>query len=444
MNGHRWAAVLLVAFAGVQVTALAQQDDIASFVRWAKAHAIPIAGLEAVRKNEDLKPLKSAIGNARVVALGENSHGTHEMLEFRNRLFEFLVQEMGFTAIALEIGFSESIPLDNFVSGGAGNSRELAQDQYDASRYVDETLELIEWMRAYNQRPSTRRKVRLYGIDMTGQFDGAFNSRAAIDEPLAYLDRADPVAARQLRRRCESLLGKFSDSGYMTLTAAERDALAGSIADIIALLERRQIEFLSVSQEVAYATAYHEAIVGREAESYFRSLPAESGDVSMTREAAMMRDAAMAQNLRWVLEQEGADGRVLLFAHRGHVQKSTPSGGDMPVKPFTPMGEYLHSALGDSMVVFGFTFRAAQGDFGPYAKFSAVDPQSLDGILSQLHLPAVALDLRTRSKPDNVDRMLNSTTKTRWNDGYQELKPAKAFDLLLFLDEVSPMHFTRR
>jgi len=446
MNKTRVAAVLLV-FAASRATALAQQDDTASFVRWAKEHATSILGVEAGREDGDLKPLRSAIGKARVVALGENSHGIHELLEFRNRLFEFLVQEMGFTAIAVETGFAESIPVNDFVSGAGGTSSLLAHNVFCwVPGAFDENRELIEWMRAFNGRPSTRRKIRLYGIDLSGGSSGAINSQSALERPLAYLDQADPVSAKQLRSRLEPLLGKFSDSGYRMLTAAERDALTGSISDTVALFERRQIEFLSVSPEAAYATAYHEAVVARQVDAGFRSFagvvpcPASSPVPCPSRDELMERDAAMAQNLRWVLEREGANGRVLLFAHSGHVQKSTPSGVAMPVKPFAPMGAYLHSALGDSMVVLGFTFRDAQGDFGPFGKFSAVDPRSLDGILSELHLPALALDLRTRPKPDTIDKLLNSTMKMRSNDRYQESKPSEAFDILLFLDRVSPMH----
>jgi erythromycin esterase len=173
MNRTRWAAILL-AFAASRATALAQQDDTALFVRWAKEHASPILGVEVGRQAGDLKSLKSAIGKARVVALGENAHGVHELLEFRNRLFEFLVQEMGFTAIAVETGFAESMPANDFVSGGAGSSSQLAHNVFQwLPGAFDENRELIEWMRAYNERPSTHRKIRLYGIDLTGGFLGA-------------------------------------------------------------------------------------------------------------------------------------------------------------------------------------------------------------------------------------------------------------------------------
>jgi erythromycin esterase len=427
-----FASLLLFPMARLTRATVLVQPDNAAFVSWGKEHAVSING--------DLAPLKSAIGNARVVALGENSHLVHELLQFRNRLFEFLVQQMGFTAIALETGFSESVPVNDFVLGGAGNPRALAHNVFcwvpPAPAALGENLDLIEWMRAYNQKPSTGHKVRLYGIDLTGGSLGALvNSRAALDEPLAYLDQADPDAAKQLRNRLEPFLGQFTDAGHKTMTASARDSLTSSIADLVALFERRRIDFASVTSEAKFATAYHAAVVARQLDADFRSATGQQGP---TRDELMTRDAAMAENLKWVLEREGPAGRVLLFAHRGHVQKSP---GDAPgrAQPYPPMGEYLRSAMGDSMVMLGFTFGEAQGDFGRL-KFAPVDPRSLDGLLASVGRPAFALDLRARPKSGAVEAVLNSPMKSRWNDQYEVVTPAEAYDVLLFLDRVSPAH----
>ena len=81
------AAVLL----STTTTAHSQEDDLTAFVEWAKERAIPLSGVESGHGFDDLRPLEPLIGKARVVVLGENAHGVHEFLSFRNRLFEFLV-----------------------------------------------------------------------------------------------------------------------------------------------------------------------------------------------------------------------------------------------------------------------------------------------------------------------------------------------------------------
>jgi erythromycin esterase-like protein len=92
------------------------------FAKWASAHAHPITTIESQANDSDLLPLESAIGTSHVVAFGEPTHGAHEPLALRNRLFRFLVERMGFTAIALESGFTESMNARSFLERGVANS----------------------------------------------------------------------------------------------------------------------------------------------------------------------------------------------------------------------------------------------------------------------------------------------------------------------------------
>src|SRR6266702_4174351 len=107
---------------------------------------------------------------AHVVALGEPMHGAHEPLAFRNRLFRFLVERMGFTAIALESGFTESISARSFIEGGEGDAETAVRTGLSSgANQYPENRELIQWMRDYNATASSAgyRRIRLYGIDIT-------------------------------------------------------------------------------------------------------------------------------------------------------------------------------------------------------------------------------------------------------------------------------------
>ena len=107
--------------------ALAQEVSSQPLLVWAKGHAIPVSTVEPGHGFTDLQPLKTTIGQARLVALGESAHGVHEFLAFRNRLAEFLVQEMGFTAIAVETGFYEGVQVDDYVAGGTTDRTKVVQ-----------------------------------------------------------------------------------------------------------------------------------------------------------------------------------------------------------------------------------------------------------------------------------------------------------------------------
>src|SRR6202012_1375614 len=127
----------------------------------------PVTTVESERNDSDLLQLELAIGTARVVALGEPMHGAHEPLAFRNRLFRFLVERMGFTAIALESGFTESTNARAFIERGEGDAETAARIGLSWLSAYPENRELIQWMRDYNADASSagHRKIRLYGID---------------------------------------------------------------------------------------------------------------------------------------------------------------------------------------------------------------------------------------------------------------------------------------
>ena len=133
MSGDRlWPRIsrllLAVAFAGFLMCAHpnAQQGD-ESFERWAKSHAIQLQTVELKSDLGDMRQFKSLIGSARVVAIGEPTHGAHEPLAFRNRLFRYLVEESGFTAIAIEGGLPETRPIYDFAVGGPGDAGQVVR-----------------------------------------------------------------------------------------------------------------------------------------------------------------------------------------------------------------------------------------------------------------------------------------------------------------------------
>jgi erythromycin esterase len=116
-------------------------------------------------------------------------------------LIRFLVERMGFTAIALESGFTESISARPFIERGDGDAETatLTGLGRGLARYP-QSRELIQWMRDYNATAASagHRRIRLYGFDIPngGRRDGPW---LAMDSALTFLARADPTAANKIR-----------------------------------------------------------------------------------------------------------------------------------------------------------------------------------------------------------------------------------------------------
>lgn len=411
-----------------------EQEQFEPFVEWANKHIIPITTVELNNGLTDLQHLKPVIGKARVVALGESAHGMHEFLAFRNRLLEFLVQKMGFTAIAVETGFLEAIQVDDYVMGSIADSSTAAQNVFMWSPQVyQENQELIKWIRRHNANVSLTRKVRFYGVDLTGGQDGVFiNSRRAIDAALGYIERVDSDLAQQFRLRLEPLLEKFNDKSYSTLTLDERKILTASISDLVTVYERQRAAFLARTSESDYHKAYRHAVIARQLDAYFQPVPDTTDAVSKVN----VRDAAMADNFRWVLEREGPQGRVLMFAHNWHIKKGPsqkePYAEFFPKSLPTMMGQHLRLMLGNEMIALGFTYNQGLS--------TAADSSSIDGTLARIKSPLFVLNLRTAPIRGAVAEWLNRERRMRVNDRYGELNLIKAFDALVFVEKISEAH----
>jgi erythromycin esterase len=253
------------------------QELSESFEKWAVGRAIPLRTTEADGNIKDLLPLKSLVGSARVVAIGEPNHGTHEPLALRNRLIRFLVEEMGFTAVALETSFTESYTLARFVAGDPGDLHHTVSNAMSwGFGNFPENEELIQWIREYNANTNHHRKVSFYGIDLSGAQDGAFpQARRAVDFALAFLARGDSAGAQALREKLEPYLKKFSTWKYSSLSSTERKELLAGFAEITAAFEKQRSALIALSSDEEYAWALQSMVVARQLNSMFEASPTE-------------------------------------------------------------------------------------------------------------------------------------------------------------------------
>lgn len=222
---------------------------------------------------EDLPPPEHAdafgeffdrYGDARVVLLGEATHGTSEFYRARAAISRHLIQYHGFNVVAVEADWPDAARIDRYI-------RQIARDERDTpafSRFPEwmwrnvEVLEFVEWLRSHNER-SVAQEVEFRGLDI-------YSLRASIATVLAYLDRVDPAAARMARYRYGCLTpwqedparyGQHVLIGNPTCEKEVRDQL-------LALLDRR-LEYAKRDGEPFFDAAQNARVV-RSAEEYYR------------------------------------------------------------------------------------------------------------------------------------------------------------------------------
>ena len=153
--------LILAPFLAAAVAAAAAQDPV---VAWFRSQAVPLTTVEAGHGFADMQPLKKMIGNARIVSLGEATHGTREFFQLKHRMVEFLATEMGFTIFSIEANMPEAYRVNDYVLTGTGDPAALLRGMYFWTWDTQEVLDMILWMRRFNETGKAR--VEFTGFDM--------------------------------------------------------------------------------------------------------------------------------------------------------------------------------------------------------------------------------------------------------------------------------------
>lgn len=154
-------------------------------IAWLKSNAIPLKTVEAGNGFEDLQPLKRVFRSIRFVGLGEQTHGTREFFQFKHRMLEFLVKEMGFRVFAMEASYSACQNINDYVMGRTDNGATALDSQGFWTWNTEEVRAMLDWMRKYNAGVRVDRRIKFVGFDI--QINDTAKSKL-----LEYLKRVAP------------------------------------------------------------------------------------------------------------------------------------------------------------------------------------------------------------------------------------------------------------
>lgn len=369
-------------------------------LRWLAAHAAPLHTVQTptgVAEDADLARFADIVGDARIVALGESTHGTSEFFQVKHRLLEYLVRVHGFRVFALEDNQLAVERTNRYVQGGPGTGADALRPLFGVWNR-EEMLALVEWARTWNAAHPDR-AVRFIGIDMQDHRTPTDSLRAFLSrvEP-AYLPRLDELTGEYRAQR------SFSTPHVDDTTRARWHRQAETLWSEVS---GRRGEWLSRAASRADTVQAEWAV---QAANLLRQAAGFNVHLSSPE-----RDSLLAANLDWALALLAPDERVVVWAHDVHVSK----GGD-PDRSFNrgaQMGAFLRRTHGDDYRVFSLltydgAYTAARG-LADYriAEIEAFPgpPGTMEGILHALPRPAGTVgwivDLRG-AHPDNDGRWL--------------------------------------
>ncbi len=141
------------------------QEPTEEELNWLRNQIYPIETFDPTKEDDsDLDILGKLVGDSRIVALGENTHDSKEIFNLKHRIIKYLVTNKNFDVFALEGNMPESYKFNDFIKNGTESPLELIEGlHYKWIWRNQEFIDLIEWMKIYNQGNS---KIRFTGVDM--------------------------------------------------------------------------------------------------------------------------------------------------------------------------------------------------------------------------------------------------------------------------------------
>jgi len=398
-----------------------------------KRTAAPVATIEVGHTFYDLAPFGTAVGDARIVALGEASSGTREFFEIKQRLLEYLVKEKRFTIFAINAYWEEAIALDLYIRSGEGDPKALLTGMLWPWNTA-EALQVVEWMREYNQAPGVHGTLHFASF-------GIPPASVVIPQVVDYLKQCSPLDAITAQASYAPLLEMEGRLGVLYDDAASR--AAEKAEGIVRLLDARRESLIQASSPVGAcsAAAWRDARQGAE-------MARQNAATRIAGRGTSYGNEMMARNIEWLAKDAYPGEKIVVWGHNALV-------GFAPGEPERSVGTWLREEFGEQIYVTGFALH--RGDLlaigvqngTSYGVAKQTIPESVEGngdsVFSAAGMPVFFLDLRTVPADTSLGRWLAEAHSflevgTLWNRDDPQSNSrvrtmAKCYDGLIFLEE---------
>lgn len=395
--------------------------------------------------------LATLIGSARVVLIGESSHGTHEFYRSRAEMTKWLIEHKGFQGVAAEADWPDAYRVNRYVRGKSEDPD--AEHALRGFRRFPTWMwrntvvcDFAEWLRVYNEGRAHEQQAGFYGLDM-------YSLRRSMEEVIGYLDKVDPAAASRARQRYSCFDHASSDAdgqayGYAAAFGAGQSCEQEAIDQLLDV-QRHAVEYarrdgLLAEDEAFYAE--RNAHVVRNGEVYYRKM--FGGRVNTWN----LRDQHMADTLDALLDHLDHDGtgqsRIVVWAHNSHVGDARAT--EVSADGQTTLGALARERYGDQARLIGFcTYTGtvtAASRWGGVAERKVVRPglpNSVEELFSEVGSPSFYVAMRENGRPSAAPlddlRLARAIgviylPHTERQSHYFHVRPADQFDAMIHID----------
>jgi erythromycin esterase-like protein len=350
-------------------------------------------------EQDDFTSYFDRFGPAKIVMLGEATHGTSEFYRARAAITRQLIEHHGFNIVAVEADWPDAAALDHVVRQLPSEPpKERPFERFPTWMWRNiEVKQFIDYLRFHNDACAADRRVEFRGLDV-------YSLNSSIAAVIAYLERIDPERARAARERYSCLTPWQADpAGYGRAVLSGRDSCEDEVVAQLRELLSHRLSHPEVGGEAFFSAAQNARIV-RAAEQYYRIMYRGST------ESWNLRDRHMFDTLQYVMHERGPQAKAVVWAHNSHIGNAAATsmgwGGEFNV------GELVRNAYGDEAVLIGFgTDRgtvAAASDWGGEMEIKSVRPareDSYEYLFRRTGLARSLTDLRPPGRGELRDRL---------------------------------------
>ena len=275
MASNRFSIILLFFFSIVLPLQALSQSKTERIIISLNKVIKPIKIINADSSFEDLDFLKEILKDKEIIALGEATHGTREIFDYKDRLVRFLVTNLEYKAVAFESDFIAVEKINDYING-----KILRLGNLSGTPLHLDNIKMIEWLRKYNLTQSVENRIHVYGLEARG-----FNNISA------------------------KILENFSD-----LSAYDKQILQKLQATRYTDIKKEDINLIKVTVENLRKTEHNPLL------HHYINLLEQNIDVFYEKKIGV-RDEYLAKNVTWIKEN-CRNNKLIVWAHNGHVAKT--------------------------------------------------------------------------------------------------------------------------
>lgn len=298
--------------------------------------------LPAPENEDEFGAFFDRFGDARLVLLGESTHGTSEFYRARAAITRRLIERHGFTMIAVEADWPDAARIDHYVRHRASRPRSgEGFVRFPTWMWRNrEILRFADWLRGHNALRDEASKASFHGLDI-------YSLSESIAAVLSYLERVDPQEAARARLRYGCMMPwQEQPAAYgRAVVSGQFDGCEAPIIDELKALLDKRIDYLRDTGEDWFDAVQNARIV-RGAEHYYRAIYEGSSA------AWNLRDRHMFQTLQSLLGHRGEKTKTVVWAHNSHIGDASATA--MGWRGEYNIGQLCRLAHGDDCVLIGF------------------------------------------------------------------------------------------